>query len=69
MLTLDSCEKLIDAALTATTRPNFQRAVLPLLEVYEILSFGIDRSSTNWRARIIENDRFDLLEQIDVNAP
>lgn len=65
MLTLDRCEELIDAALTATTRLDFQRAVLPLLEVYEILSFGIGRSSTHWRARIIENDRFDLLEQID----
>lgn len=65
MLTLDRCEDLIEQALASTTREAFQRAVSPLLNEYEILSFGIGRSSTHWRARIIEEQRFDLLDQID----
>lgn len=65
MLTLDRCEELIEKALASSTREAFQHAVTPLLDEYKILSFGIGRSSTHWRARIIENDRFDLLEQID----
>jgi len=65
MLDIDKCEKLIEEALASTTREDFQRAVQPLLDEYEILSFGIGRSSTHWRARIIESERFDLLEQVD----
>jgi hypothetical protein len=65
MLDLDKCEELIEEALASTTRDSFRQAVSPLLDEHEILSFGIERSSTHWRARIIEKERFDLLEQID----
>jgi hypothetical protein len=68
MLDLDKCGELIEEALASMTRDDFQRAVSPLLDEYEILSFGIGRSSTHWRARIIETERFDLLEQIDYPA-
>lgn len=65
MLTFDRAEEFVEAALASTTRRDFQLAVTPLLEAYEILSFGIGRSSTHWRARTIDSKRFDLLDQID----
>lgn len=65
MLTLDRCEELIEKAIASTTRGGFQMATSLLLNEYKILSFGIGRSSTHWRARIIENNRFDLLKEID----
>lgn len=65
MLTLNRCEDLIGKTLASTTRSDFQAAVSPLLNEYKILSFGIGRSSTHWRARIIEHDRFSLLDEID----
>lgn len=63
--TLDRCEELIEKALASTTRDGFRIAVSSLLNAYKILSFGIGRSSTHWRARIIDNDRFSLLDEMD----
>ncbi len=65
MISLDQCEKLIEEALDSTTQDGFQRAVSPLLDEYEILSVEIERSATHWRARTIEKDRFNFLDQID----
>ena len=65
MLTLDRCHELIDEALASKTRDEFIEAAMPLLREYKILSFGIGRSSTHYRARIIENERFDFLKQVD----
>lgn len=64
-LTLDHCEELIDCALASDTRENFQRFVYPLVEEFGILSFGIGRSQTYWRARIVDKERYNLLEEID----
>jgi hypothetical protein len=69
MLTVSRCEELVDKALRSKKREDFQRAVSPMLDFYEILSFGIGRSSTHWRARIIEYARYDLLEEIDYPPP
>jgi hypothetical protein len=35
------------------------------VDEFGVLSFGIGRTSTYWRARIIEENRFDLLEELD----
>jgi hypothetical protein len=65
MFTIDYCEDLVKSAHSASTKAQFHEAVSPLLDVYKILSFGIGRASTHWRARIIERDRYDRLADID----
>ena len=37
----------------------------PLVEEFGILSFGIGRNLTYWRARIIEKERYELLKELD----
>lgn len=64
-LTLDRCEELIKAALGTENRDAFQQLVSPLLEEFGVLSFGIGRDQTYWRARIIELDRYNLLKELD----
>lgn len=68
-LTLDQCEGLIESALASTTREAFQKFVSPLVEEFGILSFGIGRGLTYWRARIVEKDRYDLLDDLDYPPP
>lgn len=69
MLNLDRCDELIDQALASHTREDFQRAVAPLLSEYEILSVGVGRAATHWRARVIDSERFDLVDQMDYPPP
>lgn len=64
-LTLDQCGELIEAALASSTREAFQRLVSPLVDEFGILSFGIGRNQTYWRARIIEKERYDQLKELD----
>lgn len=64
-LTLDQCGELIEAALASNTCEAFQRVVSTLVNEFGILSFGIGRNQTYWRARIVEKERYDQLEELD----
>lgn len=64
-LTIDACDELIKLALAATSTEAFVSAATPLIDSFGVLSFGFVRHDTYWRARIIEDKRYDLLKQVD----
>lgn len=63
-LTLDACDELIQQALQADSREAFLLAATPLVASCDIISFGLVRHDTYWRARIIDQNRYDDLTEM-----
>ena len=64
-MTLDDCEKIFDKALSSSSETEFCHVIEPLFNEYEILSLQLGRGSIFWRARIITNEPFDSLSELD----
>ena len=56
-MTIDECEKIFDQALSSTTEGAFCHAIEPLFKEYKILSIRLARGSIYWRARLIEENK------------
>ncbi|MBR7986334.1 RES family NAD+ phosphorylase [Burkholderia cenocepacia] len=64
-MTLDECEVFFNRALASESESAFCYAVEPLLKEYEILSLELGRGSVFWRARIIEDDIYENISNLD----
>lgn len=64
-MTLDDCEVAFDEVLQSKTEAEFERAIAPLFEEYEILSIDFGRGSVFWRARIIETTIYKNISELD----
>jgi hypothetical protein len=68
-MTLDDCERIFHQALSSGSGPAFCHAVNPLFAEYQILSLQVGRGSMYWRARLIENEIFPNLSDLDYPPP
>lgn len=68
-MTLDDCESIFNQALTASSELEFCNFIEPLFKEYEILSLEFGRGSIFWRARLIENDIYPNLSELDYPPP
>jgi len=68
-MTLDECERIFDIALASTSEFEFCQTVDPLFGEYEILSLAFGRGSIFWRARLIENDVYLNIADLDYPPP
>lgn len=67
--TLDDCERIFSHALSSESESAFCYAVQPLFREYEILSLELGRGSIFWRGRIIEDEAYQNLSQLDYPPP
>ncbi len=65
LMTLDECEEIFSKALSSDSGAAFCRFVDPLFEEYEILSLDFGRGSIFWRARIVENEFYPNVSDLD----
>jgi len=68
-MTLDDCEKIFQLALSSKSESAFCHAVDPLFKEYEILSLEFGRGSMFWRARLIENEIYPNVSDLDYPPP
>ena len=68
-MTLDECEEVFDKARSSATESEFGRAIEPLFKEYEILSLQFGRGSIFWRARLIVNDVYSNISELDYPPP
>lgn len=64
-MNLDECEHVFDLALSSKSEASFSEAIEPLFKEYEILSLKFGRGSIFWRARIINSDIYENLDELD----
>ena len=64
-MNLDDCEKIFQQALCSESESAFFHAVDPLFKEYNILSLEFGRGSIFWRARIIENEIYPNISDLD----
>ncbi|AXW63459.1 hypothetical protein CJO94_12090 [Ralstonia solanacearum] len=64
-MVLDDCENIFHQALLSESESAFCRAIEPLLKEYEILSLELGRGSVFWRARLIENEVYPNISDLD----
>lgn len=64
-MTLDGCEEIFHQALSSESEAAFCHAVDPLFDEYEILSLQFGRGSIFWRARIVENEIYQNISDLD----
>lgn len=68
-MTLDECERIFDKALSSSTESDFCNVIEPLFKEYEILSLQFGRGSIFWRARLIENEVYSNISELDYPPP
>jgi hypothetical protein len=68
-ISLDDCEQIFAQALASKSESEFCRAIEPLFDVYEVLSLEFGRGNIFWRARIIKNDIYSNLSELDYPPP
>lgn len=66
---LNECEKIFDKALSSESEPAFCHAIEPLFNEYEILSLEFGRGSIFWRARLIEDEIYPNISDLDYPPP
>ena len=64
-MVLDDCEKIFHQALSSASESTFCNVIAPLFKEYEILSLKLGRGSVFWRARLIENEIYRKLSDLD----
>ena len=68
-MTLDDCEVIFDKALNSSTEAEFCHSIEPLFKDYEILSLDWGRGSIFWRARIISDEPYANLSEVNYPSP
>lgn len=66
---LDKCEFIFNTATTSKSEYDFYKSVEPLFDKYEIISIELGRGTIFWRARIIEDEIYKNLREIDYPPP
>lgn len=64
-MNLDECESIFDSALACNTEAEFCYSIEPLFNEYEILSLEFGRGSIFWRARVILDEPYTKLSEMD----
>lgn len=64
-MNLDACERVFDDVLSSTTEAEFCHKISALFGLYEILSVGVGRASIYWRARLIGDQIWPSLFDLD----
>ncbi|WP_339665725.1 RES domain-containing protein [uncultured Pseudomonas sp.] len=64
-MNLDECEYIFHQALRSSSEAEFLHAINPLFKYYEILSLEFGRGGIFWRARLIENEPYSNLSEMD----
>lgn len=62
---LDSCDKLIDRALSSQSEAEFCHAIDSMFNIYEILSVGLGRGNIFWRARAVDDTVWPKVSDLD----
>jgi hypothetical protein len=68
-MVLDDCEKIFHQALSSECESAFCHALDPLFKEYEILSLEFGRGSIFWRARLIEDEIYPNISDLDYPPP
>jgi hypothetical protein len=68
-LILDDCERIFRQASLSESESAFCYAIAPLFKEYEILSLELGRGTTFWRARVIEQDVYPNISDLDYPPP
>lgn len=66
---LDECESIFEKALSSNSESAFFHSIDPLFNEYKILSLEFGRGSIFWRARLIENDVYSNISDLDYPPP
>lgn len=66
---LDECDKCFDEAISSRDASAFCYALEPLWKNYEILSIGLGRGSIFWRARIVNGDPYQTINELIYPPP
>lgn len=61
----DQCDAIFDRVLTAGDESEFCHYIAPLFDVYQILSVGLGRGNIMWRARLVEDQLWSNLCDLD----
>lgn len=64
-MNIDDCEKIFEAALGSNTESEFCYAIEPLFSEYEILSLELERGQIYWRARLIDDQQYSNIGDLD----
>lgn len=65
----DQCDAIFDRALASKSESEFCHHIAPLFEFYEILSFGMGGGNIMWRARVVEDEPWPSLFDLDYPPP
>lgn len=68
-MNLDQCEVIFDRALASSCEAEFCHHITPLFDAYEILSVGLGRKNTYWRARLVDAKPWQNLKDLDYPPP
>lgn len=64
-MTLDDCEIIFSKALSSKSESEFSYEIERLWPFYELLSIGLGRGSIFWRARLIEDEVYPSVEDLE----
>ena len=68
-MNIEECEKLFARAITSKSEAEFYYLIEPLFNEYDILSLELTRGKTYWRARIIGDNLYPNLRDLDYPKP